>query len=121
MPTTVNYGQTSVTILQNATQPVSVSPLSIKYPTKVVGTSDTQTVLLTNNQTTFLTIDSIAIGGADPADFGSKSACGSHLAIGAYCTISVTFDPTAIGTRTATLVITDFVGVQSVQLSGVGK
>lgn len=121
LSTDTNYGQTSVTTLQNSTQPVSVSPLSIKFPAKVVGTSNKQSVLLTNNQTTSLTINSIAIGGANPADFSAKSACGSHLLPGAYCTITVTFAPTAIGTRTATLVITDSVGVQSVQLSGVGK
>jgi VCBS repeat protein/centrosomal CEP192-like protein len=116
-----NYGLTSVTILQNATQSVSVSPLSIKFPAKLVGTKSTQTVLLTNNQTTSLHISSIAVGGDNPADFSSKSACGSQLATGVRCTISVTFSPTAIGTRTAMLVITDSVGVQSVQLSGVGK
>lgn len=121
LSTDVNYGQTSVTVLQNSTQPVSVSPLSIKFPAKLVGTSNKQTVLLTNNQATSLTINSIAIGGANPADFSAKSACGSHLATGAYCTITVTFAPTATGTRTATLVITDSIGVQSVQLSGVGK
>lgn len=116
-----NYGQTSVAILQNSTQAVGVSPLSIKYPTKLVGTSSTQTVLLTNNQVASLAINSIAIGGANPADFSSKSACGSHLAPGAYCTISVTFHPTAIGTRAASLVIVDGVGTQYVQLTGVGK
>ncbi|MBZ5665211.1 MAG: FG-GAP-like repeat-containing protein [Acidobacteriia bacterium] len=116
-----NYGQTSVTILQNATQPVSVSPLSIKFPAKLVGTKNTQTVLLTNNQTTTLPINSIAVGGANPADFSSKSACGLQLASGAACTISVTFSPTAVGARTASLVITDGVGVQLVQLNGVGK
>jgi hypothetical protein len=121
LSTDVNYGQTSVTILQNSTQPVSVSPLSIKFPAKLVGTSNKQTVLLTNDQTTSLAINSIAIGGANPADFSAKSACGSHLAAGAYCTITVTFAPTTTATRTATLVITDSVGVQSVQLSGVGK
>jgi hypothetical protein len=116
-----NYGQTSVAILQNATQPVSVSPLSIKFPAKLVGTSNTQTVLFTNNEAGSLNISSIAIGGANPADFSSKSACGTHLLAGAKCTISVTFTPTVIGTRTATLVITDGEGVQLVQLSGVGK
>jgi hypothetical protein len=117
----LNYGLTSLTILQNSTQPVSVSPLTIKFPAKLVGTSATQTVLLTNDQTTSLAINSIAVGGTNPADFSAKSACGTHLASGAYCTISVAFHPTAIGTRTATLVITDSVGVQSVEFSGTGK
>ena len=116
-----NYALTSVTILQNATQPVSVSPLSIKYPAKLLGTKSTQTVLLTNDQATSLAINSIAIGGANPADFTSKTNCGALLLPGAYCTISVTFMPTVIGPRAATLVLTDSVGVQSVQLSGVGK
>jgi hypothetical protein len=117
----VNYGQTSVTVLQNSTQPVSVSPLSIKFPAKVVGTSSKQTVLLTNNQANTLTINSIAIGGANPADFSAKSACGSHLLTGANCLVTVTFAPTTIGNRMATLIITDSAGVQSVQLNGVGK
>ena len=117
----LNYWTTSVSILQNSTQPVSVSPLSIKYAARLVGTSNMQTVLLTNDQTTSLANISIAMGGADPADFSFKSACGSKVAPGAYCTISVTFKPTVIGTRTATLFIADSVGVQSVQLSGVGK
>ena len=116
-----NYSLTSVAILQNATQAVSVSPLSIKFPTKLVGTSNKQTVLLTNDQAITLSINSVAIGGANPADFSSKSACGTHLLTGANCTITVTFTPTVIGARTATLVFTDSVGVQSVQLNGVGK
>ena len=119
--TDTNYGQTSVTILQNSTQPVSVSPLSINFPAKPVGASNTQTILLTNDQTEKLDISGVALGGQNPGDFSAKSACGSGLLPGAYCTISVTFKPVAIGTRTATLSIADSVGVQSVQLSGVGK
>jgi len=106
---------------QNATQPVSVSPLSIKFPAKLVGSSNKQTVLLTNNQATSLIINSLAIGGANPADFSAKSACGTHLAAGANCLVSLTFAPTAIGSRSATLVFTDSVGVQTVLLTGVGK
>lgn len=119
----LNYGQTSVTILQNATQPVSVSPLSIKYPATPVGEGNTQTVLLTNDQTTPLAISNSRspLGGANPQDFNVKWGCGSYLSPGVYCTISVTFKPTVTGSRTATLFITDSAGVQPVQLSGVGK
>ena len=119
----LNYGQTSVTILQNATQPVSVSPLSIKYPATPVGEGNTQTVLLTNNQATFLAISNSRspLGGANPPDFSVAWGCGSRLSPGAYCTIAVTFAPIVVGSRTATLFITDSAGVQSVQLSGVGK
>jgi hypothetical protein len=116
-----NYGATSIAILQNSTQPVSVSPLSINFPAKLVGTSNTQTVLLTNDQPEKLQISGITLGGQNPGDFSAKSACGSALAPGAYCSTSVTFKPTVIGTRTATLFINDSVGVKSVQLQGVGK
>ncbi|HUM07144.1 MAG TPA: FG-GAP-like repeat-containing protein [Terriglobales bacterium] len=117
----VNYVLTSVTILQNSTQPVSISPLSIKFPAKAVGTSNKQTVLLTNDQAITLTINSVAIGGANPADFSAKSACGAHVLTGANCVITVTFAPTTVGNRSATLLISDSVGVQSVQLTGTGK
>lgn len=113
-----NYG-TSVTILQNATQPVSVSPLSLTFAKQFVGTSKSTTVILTNNRSTKLTISSIALSGADAGDFSAKSNCGSALVAGLHCTITVTFKPTGLDTRTASLVITDSAGTQSVALSGV--
>jgi VCBS repeat protein/centrosomal CEP192-like protein len=115
----LNYGQTSLTILQNATQPVSVSPLSINYGNKVVGTSTAQTIVLTNDQTTSLTISSINLGGTNPGEFAYKSACGTHVSSGANCIITVTFKPVGVDTRTASLFIHDSVGTQSVALRGV--
>jgi len=112
---------TFVTVMQNATQPVSVSPLNMVFKAQAVGTSKTATVLVTNDQTTTLTIDNVTVGGADPGDFPAKSACKSSLNAGFECTISVTFKPTATGTRTATLNIKDSAGTQTVQLSGTGK
>jgi len=91
------------------------------FKAQAVGTSKTATVLVTNDQTTTLTIDNVTVGGADPGDFPAKSACKSSLNAGFECTISVTFKPTATGTRTATLNIKDSAGTQTVQLSGTGK
>ena len=54
-----------------------------------------------------MTISSISITGADPQDFYADSNCGSSVAENASCTIYVTFTPTANGTRTATLQVTD--------------
>jgi len=120
LSTDVNYGQTSVTILQNATQPVSVSPLSVTFAgTKNVGTSNSQTVILTNDQSTALTISSIVLTGANHADYSAKQNCGTSLGAGLHCTITVTFKPLAPLTRTASLVITDSAGTQTVPLSGV--
>jgi hypothetical protein len=111
-----------VTIFQNNTQPVSISPLKITYAAKAVGTSSpAQTVLVTNDEKTSLGISKVVLAGTDPGDFSLKSGCGTSLLPGAYCTVSVTFKPTATGTRTATLSITDGAGTQTVSLTGIGE
>ena len=114
----VNYALTSVAILHNATQPLSISPLGVTFAgTKNLGTSASQTVILTNNQSTKLTISSIAVTGGP--DFTAKSTCGTSLGAGLHCTITVSFKPQAPLTRAASLVITDGLGTQSVPLTGV--
>ena len=111
-----------VTVMFNNTLPVSVSPVNMVFKAQTVGTSSkAQTVLVTNDQTTTLAINSVTVGGADPTDFAAKSACKASLNAGFECTISVTFKPTATGARTATLNIKDSAGTQTVQLSGTGK
>jgi hypothetical protein len=111
-----------VTVMQNSSQPVSVSPLKLTYAAQTVGRSKAETVILTNDQsTTSLTITSITLGGTDPGDFSAKSNCGTSRLPGADCTITVTFKPTATGARTATLSIKDELGTQTVSLTGTGK
>jgi hypothetical protein len=110
-----------VSVMFNATQPVSVSPLNMKYGSVTVGLKKAATVILTNDQSTSLAISSITLGGTDPGDFSAKSTCGSSRKAGWDCTITVTFTPKATGARNATLNIKDAVGTQTVQLSGTGK
>jgi hypothetical protein len=111
-----------VSVIQNSTQPVSLSPLQISLGTETVGkASKAQTVVFTNDQTTSLAVSNVSLGGADPGDFTYRSTCPGTLLSGANCSISVTFKPTATGTRTATLQIQDGVGTQSVALTGTGK
>jgi hypothetical protein len=118
-----NYGAAPfVTMLINNTQPVGVSPLSLRYAAQTVGAiGKAQTVILTNNQTTALAISGVTVGGADPGDFPYKSACKATLAAGANCTIAVAFKPAATGSRTASLSIDDGAGTQTVSLSGTGQ
>src|SRR4029077_14495146 len=54
--------------------------------------------------------------------FRQSDTCGSSLAAGASCTISVTFTPTASGTRSGTLSVTDNAPgtPQTASLSGTG-
>jgi hypothetical protein len=48
------------------------------------------------------------------------TGCGTTLAAGASCTISVTFLPQMTGPRSGAVLITDNAGTQRVNLSGVG-
>jgi hypothetical protein len=65
----------------------------------------------------------IDLGGADPGDYViSANSCGPSLESGASCTVSIEFEPTAVGTRTATLQLNDDGGAspQTVALTGKG-
>jgi hypothetical protein len=86
----------------------TLSPTSLSFPTQLVGTTSTaKTVTATNTGNATMTITSIGITGTDPCDFTQSSTCGSSLAMGAQCTINVSFKPTATGTRTAAVSIAD--------------
>lgn len=101
---------------------VTVSPASLTWGTVVLGaTGAAKSVTLTNTGSTTLTISGITTGG-DFAQAASTKPCGSTLAAGKYCVIKVTFTPTALGTRTGTLTITDNSpsSPQTVALSGTG-
>jgi hypothetical protein len=86
--------------------------------TTVGTTSAAQTVTLTNTGSASLSISSIAASG----DYGQTNTCGSFVAVAGSCTISVTFTPSATGTRTGTISITDNAtgSPQTVSLTGTG-
>ncbi|MGN6593457.1 MAG: choice-of-anchor D domain-containing protein [Terriglobales bacterium] len=85
-------------------------------------TSAAQTVTLTNSGGSALNISGITLAGADAGDFAETNTCGAALAAGAQCAVSVTFAPTASGSRTANLEISDdaAVGTAEVALDGTG-
>ena len=97
-----------------------LSPTSVVFANEVVGgTSAAKTVTLSNPGNATLNIGGIATSG----DFAVASkTCGATLAVGAKCTIKVTFNPTQLGTRTGSLSVTDNAAgsPQSVSLSGTG-
>ena len=79
-----------------------------------------QNVAVQNLGATALAIGGIGISGANAGDFGESNTCGSSLAAGSSCVISVVFSPTAPGARSATVSIVDTAGnsPQLVSLSG---
>jgi hypothetical protein len=98
---------------------VTLSPTSLTFATQLVGSaSPPQNVTLTNTGSAVLSITSIATTG----DFAETNNCTSTLAVNASCTISVTFTPTTINTRTGTVVVTDNAPAspQTVALTGTG-
>jgi hypothetical protein len=100
-----------------------LSPTSLSFGTVAMGTtSPAKTVTLTNVGATALTISAIAMTGADAGDFAQTHNCGTSLAAGASCSISVLFKPTASGARSAALTVTDNAAgsPQQVPLGGVG-
>ncbi|MGA7292883.1 MAG: choice-of-anchor D domain-containing protein [Terriglobales bacterium] len=113
----------SLTVNPAGTGPtVTVSPTSLTWGTVSLGSTGTaKAVTLTNTGSSVLTISSIATSG-DFALASSTKPCGSTLAAGKNCKITVTFTPTAVGMRTGTLTITDNSpsSPQTVALSGTG-
>ena len=83
---------------------VSLSSTSLTFASQLVGsTSAAQTVTLNNTGNAALSVTSIAASG----DYAQTNTCGTSVAAGANCTISVTFTPTATGSRTGAVTIND--------------
>jgi hypothetical protein len=86
---------------------VSIVPGSITFPAQSVGTTSTtgQDVAITNSGNQPLIVSQIGFTGANPSDFDILGFCPSSVPVGAYCTFTVTFTPTATGTRTSNVQI----------------
>jgi Putative Ig domain/Abnormal spindle-like microcephaly-assoc'd, ASPM-SPD-2-Hydin len=103
---------------------VTLTPTSLTFASQAVGTtSAAQTITATNTGTGSLFFNNVATSG-DELDFtiGTDDCIGTTLPAGASCTISVTFSPTANGTRTADVVYTDNAAgsPQTVPITGTG-
>jgi len=79
-------------------------------------------IILKNTTSTARNIASITLSGPQSGDFQQTNTCGTTLAAGADCAITVTFSPQGTGTRTAVLQITDGASnsPQIINLSGTG-
>jgi hypothetical protein len=106
----------------STTPQVTLSPTSLNFGSQSVGTSTSQTLTVTNSGTGPLSISSLQVSGTNASDF-SATGCTSSVAASGACRISVTFDPLAAGSRSATLSINDNASgsPQTVSLSGTGS
>jgi hypothetical protein len=104
-----------------ANAPVGIlTPTSLEFGGQLVTTtsSPAKTISLKNNGNLVLNITSITSSG----DFAQTNTCGTSLAAGATCMISVTFTPTATGARAGTVTVTDNANgsPRTVPLTGTG-
>ena len=98
---------------------VTLSPSALAFPIVQVGSSSTAgSVSLFNTGNAPLHISGIIVSG----DFAQSDNCPGTLAVGTACTINITFNPTASGTRGGTLTINDDASTssQTAQLTGTG-
>jgi hypothetical protein len=99
---------------------VSLSPKKLTFRTQVVGTTSApKTVTLTNLGSGTLSIASIK---STDSEFAPNPTCGTSVPAGGSCDLNVTFSPTASGTRTGKIKITDseLGSPQTVAVTGTG-
>ena len=102
---------------------VTIASSTITFTAQTVGVSSAaQTISVKNTGNADLNGVKIAVTGTDAASFSETNDCGTTVAAGSGCTLSVVFTPSAAGTLSATIAITDNAAgsPQSVALSGTG-
>jgi hypothetical protein len=96
---------------------VTVSPGALNFGSVATGTtSAAQTVTVSNPTGSAASVSSISASG----DFAQTSNCGSSIAANGSCTVSVTFTPTATGSRTGSLSVNAGGVTNAVNLTGTG-
>jgi subtilase family serine protease len=104
-----------------ATAPAaSFSAVSISFGSTAVGATNSASATLTNTGTATLTITSLNITGTNTTSFLQTNNCGTSLAAGTTCNVTITFKPLVSGSLTATLQAVDNASnsPQSIALSG---
>ena len=118
-----NWGSNTVTVMLQTPAVVKLSSASLTFGNQALGTpSAAKSVTLQNTGLGTLYISGITVGGPNSGDFVQTNKCGTSVAGGGSCTISVTYTPTVPGAESATLSVNDnvFPGPQTVTLAGTG-
>lgn len=108
----------AITVKQDA---VSIGPGNINFGSIAQGATKVQTITVTNNGASDLTVNAPTIP-AGASDYTQTSRCTTPVPKGGSCTIDVTFAPQGTGTRNGSVSIT-YNGPgspQTVELTGTG-
>lgn len=106
----------SVSLSGSAEIQLTLFPASLGFGSIRVGESSTRDAILTNNGSTAADIGSVVVSG----DYTQTNTCGSSLAAGTSCTITVIFEPSATGPRSGEVTVTESGSSQVLSLSGTG-
>jgi trimeric autotransporter adhesin len=103
---------------------VSLSGTNLSFGTHNIGTTSiAQTVTLTNTGTAPLNISNVTLTTANSSEFIVSQSCPGSVAVGQTCTLSISFAPQVVGTRTGVLQIFSDAPTSpdTIQLSGVAQ
>lgn len=121
IPANVSGGQLTVALAGTGLAPAAIllTPPSLSFAGTTVGAdSAAQSITIANTGGEPVALSGEVVSG----DFAlTANTCSDSLAGGTSCTVSIIFSPSASGTRTGALTVTDALGVQTAQLSGTGQ
>jgi hypothetical protein len=113
-------GQATATLtgIGAARAAIVLNPTTVTYSgTNVGAASAAQDITISNTGRVTATLGTIAVSG----DFAiTANTCGPTLGVSAGCTVAIAFQPTASGTRSGSLTVTDSAGTQTTSLTGLG-
>jgi hypothetical protein len=101
----------------------TVSPTSLAFGSEPLLVPTAPHVITVKNTSSIaLPVSSITLSSPSPHPFSETNTCGTSVAVGATCTISVVFNPLLAGAKAAVLSVNTggFGGTQTVTLSGTG-
>jgi len=102
---------------------ISFSSVTATFPAQKAGTSSpVHMIAVQNPGSATLNISAVQITGANASSFRQTNNCGTALAPGANCSLSLVFHPTTTGALRATVAFTDNASgsPQTISLSGTG-
>jgi len=121
--TVTDSGGVQTVKLSGAGTVVILSVKSLNFGNQpVFTTSAAKTITLTNHATSrVVSIEAIGISGLNSPAFVQTNTCGTSVAAGASCTVSVTFTPHGKGGKTATLNVWNNGGAAALKVTLTGN
>jgi len=109
----------TMSVTNSSSPTLSASPSSVSFGNQTVGSSSAaQSVTISNTGGAAASISSVTV----PSGYAQTNTCGSSLAVGSSCTVSLTFTPTAAQSYTGNLTVNGNASNNplNVSLSGAG-